>query len=53
MWWHLRQAPAISAENKRRRNRRALGDANDPNLLDDVEDATSTLRLKTWFLQQL
>ena len=39
-----KKAATVPAENTgRRRSRRALGDANDPNLIaDDVEDATST-----------
>ena len=36
-----------TANTSRRRNRRALGDANDPNLIgDDVEDATSTPKVE-------
>ena len=40
--------PVVTAETSgRRRTRRALGDANDPNLIgDDVEDATSTPKVE-------
>ena len=40
--------PVVTAEaSGRRRTRRALGDANDPNLIgDDVEDATSTPKVE-------
>ena len=43
------ETPAVTAETSggKRRNRRALGDANDPNLIgDDVEDATSTPKVE-------
>ena len=39
--------PSTEETRGRRRNRRALGDANDPNLIgDDVEDATSTPKVE-------
>ena len=42
------EQPVVTAETSgRRRTRRALGDANDPNLIgDDVEDATSTPKVE-------
>ena len=42
------EQPIVTAETSgRRRNRRALGDANDPSLIgDDVEDATSTPKVE-------
>ncbi|MBK5126152.1 YSIRK-type signal peptide-containing protein [Streptococcus parasanguinis] len=43
------ETPAVTAETSgpKRRNRRALGDANDPSLIgDDVEDATSTPKVE-------
>ena len=42
------KADTVAAENTaKRRTRRALGDANDPNLIaDDVEDATSTPKVE-------
>lgn len=42
------KAATVPAEKKgKRRSRRALGDANDPNLIaDDVEDATSTPKVE-------
>ena len=43
------ETPAVTAETSgpKRRNRRALGDANDPNLIaDDVQDATSTPKVE-------
>ena len=42
------EQPVVTAETSgKRRNRRALGDANDPNLIgDDVEDATSTPKVE-------
>ena len=43
------ETTAVTAETSgpKRRNRRALGDANDPNLIaDDVEDATSTPKVE-------
>ena len=43
------ETPAVTAETSggKRRNRRALGDANDPNLIgDDVVDATSTPKVE-------
>ena len=45
----------VPAENTgKRRSRRALGDANDPNLIaDDVEDATSTPKVEKPGLQQI
>ena len=45
----------VPAENTgKRRSRRALGDANDPNLIaDDVEDATSTPKVENLVLQQI
>ncbi|MFS8949810.1 CshA/CshB family fibrillar adhesin-related protein [Streptococcus australis] len=40
-------AVPIATSDVRRRSRRALGDANDPNLIaDDVEDATSTPKVE-------
>ena len=43
-----KKADTVAAENTaKRRTRRALGDANDPNLIaDDVEDATSTPKVE-------
>ena len=43
------ETPAVTAETSggKRRTRRALGDANDPNLIgDDVQDATSTPKVE-------
>ncbi|WP_455450749.1 YSIRK-type signal peptide-containing protein [Streptococcus salivarius] len=42
------EQPVVTAETSgRRRTRRAIGDANDPNLIgDDVEDATSTPKVE-------
>ena len=42
------EQPVVTAETSgKRRNRRALGDSNDPNLIgDDVEDATSTPKVE-------
>ncbi|MFQ7256242.1 MAG: hypothetical protein ACLROH_09255, partial [Streptococcus sp.] len=40
-------AVPVATSDVRRRSRRALGDANDPNLIaDDVEDATSTPKVE-------